>query len=125
MGVDKDGVRLSSFANFMESGDSNPEALGVHMAESLNKYGILYCDMVEPRMKTVGEKSECSDQTVFCMRKAFEVNPDLPRRFELNAPLNKYNSETLYTPDPVIGYTDYIHFLKPILKFLARTLVLM
>jgi len=35
------------------------------------------------------------------------ANPDLPRRFELHAPLNKYNRETFYTHDPVVGYTDY------------------
>lgn len=37
----------------------------------------------------------------------FLANPDLPKRFELNAPLNKYNKYTFYTPDPVVGYTDY------------------
>lgn len=37
----------------------------------------------------------------------FLSNPDLPRRFQLNAPLNKYNGETLLTQDPVEGYTDY------------------
>ncbi|KAL5993301.1 12-oxophytodienoate reductase 1 [Asimina triloba] len=39
----------------------------------------------------------------------FLANPDLPRRFELNAPLNKYDRKTFYfyTPDPVVGYTDY------------------
>jgi len=37
----------------------------------------------------------------------FLANPDLPRRFELNAPLNKYDRSTFYTQDPVIGYTDY------------------
>ncbi|CAI0396811.1 unnamed protein product [Linum tenue] len=37
----------------------------------------------------------------------FLANPDLPRRFELNAPLNKYNRDTFYISDPVIGYTDY------------------
>ena len=37
----------------------------------------------------------------------FLANPDLPRRFQLNAPLNKYNRNTFYIPDPVIGYTDY------------------
>ncbi|TVU29668.1 hypothetical protein EJB05_21245 [Eragrostis curvula] len=39
--------------------------------------------------------------------KWFLANPDLPKRFELNAPLNKYNRSTFYTPDPVVGYTDY------------------
>ncbi|KAJ0883497.1 putative 12-oxophytodienoate reductase [Helianthus annuus] len=139
IGADKVGIRLSPFADYMQSGDSNPKALGLYMAESLNKYKILYCHMVEPRMKSVGEKVECPHSLV-SMRKAFEgtfisaggydmedgnnavadnrtdlvaygrlflANPDLPKRFELNAPLNNYNRETFYTPDPVLGYTDY------------------
>ncbi|XP_076930656.1 putative 12-oxophytodienoate reductase 11 [Bidens hawaiensis] len=139
IGADKVGIRLSPFADYMQSGDSNPKALGLYMAESLNKYNILYCHMVEPRMKTLGEKDDCPDSLV-PMRKAFNgtfvsaggydmedgnnavaenrtnlvaygrlflANPDLPKRFELNAPLNKYNRETFYTSDPVVGYTDY------------------
>ncbi|KAK9074346.1 hypothetical protein SSX86_006944 [Deinandra increscens subsp. villosa] len=139
IGADRVGIRLSPFANYMESGDSNPKALGLYMAESLSEYKILYCHMVEPRMKLVGEKVDCPHSLV-PMRKAFKgtfisaggydmedgnnavaenrtdlvaygrlflANPDLPKRFELNAPLNKYNRETFYTTDPVIGYTDY------------------
>nr|XP_023888043.1 12-oxophytodienoate reductase 2-like [Quercus suber] len=139
IGADKVGIRLSPFADYMESGDSNPKALGLYMAESLNKYGILYCHMVEPRMKTVGEKCDCPHSLV-PMRKAFKgnffvaggydredgnkaiaenradlvvfgclflANPDLPKRFKLNAPLNKYNRDTFYTSDPVLGYSDY------------------
>ncbi|XP_057952225.1 12-oxophytodienoate reductase 2-like [Malania oleifera] len=139
VGADRVGIRLSPFAHYMESGDSNPKALGLYMVKSLNKYGILYCHMVEPRMTTVGEKSECPD-SLLPMRRAFKgtfisaggyhredgnnavaknhtdliafgrlflANPDLPRRFELNAPLNKYNRNTFYIPDPVVGYTDY------------------
>lgn len=37
----------------------------------------------------------------------FLSNPDLVRRFQLNAPLNRYDRPTFYTPDPVKGYTDY------------------
>ncbi|XP_050219468.1 12-oxophytodienoate reductase 2-like [Mercurialis annua] len=139
IGADKVGIRLSPFANYMESGDSNPEALGLHMVESLNKYKILYCHMVEPRMKTVSEISKCTD-SLLPLRHAFNgtfiaaggydkedgnkavaenhadliafgrhflANPDLPRSFELNAPLNKYRRDTFYTSDPMIGYTDY------------------
>ncbi|KAL3638664.1 12-oxophytodienoate reductase 1 [Castilleja foliolosa] len=95
--------------------------------------------MVEPRMKTLGEKVECS-HSLFPMRKAFKgtfivaggydrdegskavdenrtdlvaygrhflANPDLPKRFEINAKLNKYNRDTFYLDDPVVGYTDY------------------
>lgn len=138
IGADKVGIRLSPFVDYMDAGDSNPTALGVYMAEALNKYGILYCHMVEPRMKLSGEASEA--ESLLPMRKAFKghffaaggydresgnkavatnhadlvvygrwflANPDLPRRFELDAPLNKYNRSTFYTSDPVVGYTDY------------------
>ena len=139
IGANKVGIRLSPFANYMQSGDSNPEALGLYMVESLNKYGILYCHMLEPRMKTIGEKCE-SPYSLVPMRKAFKgnffvaggydredgnkaivenhadlvvygrhfiANPDLPKRFKLNAPLNKYNRDTFYISDPVLGYIDY------------------
>ncbi|KAH0776312.1 hypothetical protein KY290_007723 [Solanum tuberosum] len=139
IGADRVGFRLSPFADYMESGDSNPSALGLYMAESLNKYGISYCHMVEPRMKTLAEKVE-SPESLIPMRKAFKgtflvaggydrgdgnkallddqtdlvvygrlflANPDLPKRFELDVPLNKHNRETFYISDPVVGYTDY------------------
>ncbi|KAG5542751.1 hypothetical protein RHGRI_015760 [Rhododendron griersonianum] len=139
IGADKVGIRLSPFADYNESGDSNPDALGLYMAQALNQYGILYCHVIEPRMITQFERIE-TKTSLLPMRKAFggtfivaggynrddgnEVignggadlvafgrwflaNPDLPKRFELNAPLNKYNRSTFYTPDPVIGYTDY------------------
>lgn len=36
----------------------------------------------------------------------FLANPDLPRRFALNAALNTPDPQTFYTPNEV-GYTDY------------------
>ncbi|GAB4839508.1 12-oxophytodienoate reductase 1 [Ancistrocladus abbreviatus] len=139
IGADIVGMRLSPFANYAEAGDSNPEALGLYMAQSLDKHGILYCHVVEPRMIELGVKQDCS-HSLQPMRKAFHgtfivaggydredgnravasghadlvaygrlflANPDLPRRFELDAPLNKYNRETFVIPDPVVGYNDY------------------
>ncbi|XP_077231752.1 12-oxophytodienoate reductase 2-like isoform X2 [Tasmannia lanceolata] len=140
IGAHRLGIRLSPFASFMESGDSNPEALGLYMVESLNKYGILYVHMIEPRMKTSAVEISETPHSLLPMRKAFKgtfiaaggysredgnravaenyadlvafgrfflANPDLPRRFELDAPLNKYNRDTFYILDPVVGYTDY------------------
>jgi 12-oxophytodienoic acid reductase len=40
----------------------------------------------------------------------FLANPDLPRRFELDVALNKYDRSTFYTQDPIVGYTDYPFF---------------
>ncbi|KAJ6763522.1 putative proteinDH OXIDOREDUCTASE-RELATED [Salix purpurea] len=139
IGSDKVGIRLSPHVNYMESGDSDPEALGLYMVKSLNNYSIAYCHMVEPRMKIGAENTKFSE-SLLPMRRAFNntfivaggydreegnkaieenrgdlvaygrlflANPDLPRRFELDAPLNDYNRETFYIHDPVVGYTDY------------------
>jgi 12-oxophytodienoic acid reductase len=139
IGADKVGIRLSPFAEYAESADSNPKALGLYMVNALNKYNILYCHMVEPRIKSGDETIE-SHYSLVPMRKAYNgtfmvaggydrqdginaiaenkadivvygrlflANPDLPKRFALNAPLNKYNRETFYISDPVLGYTDY------------------
>jgi 12-oxophytodienoic acid reductase len=139
IGPDRVGIRLSPFTDYMECFDSNPETLGLYMVQSLNKFNILYCHMVEPRMAIVEGRYQIPHRLLL-MRKAFNgtflaaggydreegnkvvaegytdlvvygrlflANPDLPRRFELNAPLNKYNRLTFYTSDPVEGYTDY------------------
>ncbi|XP_020107254.1 putative 12-oxophytodienoate reductase 3 [Ananas comosus] len=148
IGADRVGVRLSPFADYVDCWDSNPEALGLCMVQSLNKYNILYCHMVEPRMAFMERKHRMGfvdekrqiPRKLFSMRKIFTgtfiavggydreegnkvvdegytdlvaygrmflANPDLPKRFELNAPLNKYNRLTFTIPDPVVGYTDY------------------
>ncbi|KAJ8618676.1 hypothetical protein MRB53_014862 [Persea americana] len=142
IGANRVGIRLSPFTTFNDSVDSNPEALGIYMAEALNKYGVCYCHVIEPRMVTI-ENKLVIPQSLLPMRNAFKgtfiaadgynredgnraiadnyadliafgrlflANPDLPRRFELDAALNKYNRRTFYTPDPVIGYTDYPFF---------------
>ncbi|KAL4579097.1 hypothetical protein LXL04_015232 [Taraxacum kok-saghyz] len=140
IGSDRVGIRLSPFANYNESGDSDPHSLGTFMAESLSKLGIAYCHVIEPRMVTQFERVETRDRLgsmrmafkgtfivaggyhdrdeanrvvengdadLLAFGRAFLANPDLPRRFRLNAPLNKYDRNTFYTDDPVVGYTDY------------------
>ncbi|CAN6475585.1 unnamed protein product [Victoria cruziana] len=139
IGSDKVGMRLFPFADYSESGDSDPVALGLYMMEALNKCELLYVHVVEPTMITVGERTE-TPHRLLPFRKAFKgtfiavggynkedgnkaiaesyadlvafgrlflANPDLPRRFELDAPLNKFDMSTLYIPDTAIGYTDY------------------
>ncbi|KAG9145896.1 hypothetical protein Leryth_019567 [Lithospermum erythrorhizon] len=137
IGADKVGIKLAPFSDFMEAADSNPAALGTYLAEALNKFGIPYLHVVEPRIKTTGEDS---NESLEPMRKAFQgtfmvgggydkeggnkaiaegradlvaygrpfvSNPDLPNRFEIDAPLNDFDRSTFYTQDPVVGYTDY------------------
>ena len=136
IGPDRVGFRMSPFTDSLEAWDSNPDALGLYMAKSVNKYGILYCHVIEPRLTNAEDK----EHSLLPIRKAFNgtfiasggytredgnkaasegntdlvafgrlflANPDSPTRFELDAPLNKYHRETFYTSDPVVGYTDY------------------
>ncbi|XP_039126409.1 12-oxophytodienoate reductase 1-like [Dioscorea cayenensis subsp. rotundata] len=133
IGGDRVGIRLSPFEDFMESGDSNPQGLGLYMAATLNKYGILYCHVIKTRsssclhllpamretfkgtfMVAGGFDREEGNKVVkeggadiVAFGKLFLANPDLPKRFELDACLNKYDRTTFYSSDPVLGYTDY------------------
>ncbi|KAL6180331.1 hypothetical protein ACLB2K_046995 [Fragaria x ananassa] len=126
IGADKVGIRSSPFADYMETGDSNPKELGLYLANALNKYGILYCHMIEPRMKIVGGKygnnAVAEDRAnLITYGHWFLANPDLPKRFELNAPLNKYIRDTFYISDPTLGYTDY-PFLDSTARVISRFL---
>lgn len=49
------------------------------------------------------------DADLVSFGKLFLANPDLPKRFELNAPLNTPDPKTFYAPDEK-GYTDYPFF---------------
>ncbi|PIN17857.1 NADH:flavin oxidoreductase/12-oxophytodienoate reductase [Handroanthus impetiginosus] len=139
IGADKVGIRLSPFADYFNTRDSNPNALALYMANAANKHNILYLHLIEPRMIKIGEKRE-SPYNLLPVRKTFKntlivaggydrsegnkaidedhadlvafgrlflANPDLPRRFELDASLNKYDRRSFYIQDPVVGYTDY------------------
>ena len=139
VGAHRVGIRLSPFMDYMDCHDSDPHALGLHMATKLNDHGILYLHMIEPRMALVdgrrvvphrllpyreafkgtfianggydreeGDKAVASGYAdLVSFGRLFLANPDLPKRLELKAPLNKYNRMTFYISDPVVGYTDY------------------
>ncbi|KAK1699318.1 hypothetical protein QYE76_016015 [Lolium multiflorum] len=58
VGADRLGVRLSPFAPFgdyVDCIDSDPEALALHVISIMNELGVLYCHVIEPRMRIVGE----------------------------------------------------------------------
>ncbi|MCO5575576.1 hypothetical protein L7F22_029378 [Adiantum nelumboides] len=139
IGPERVGIRLSPFGAHLDTSDSNPEVLGVYMANALNKYNILYAHYIEPRVKEAFVEVETHESLASARRafngtfivagghtrksgneaiqmggsdlvaygRLFLSNPDLPKRFRLNAPLNNYIRATFCTQDPVIGYTDY------------------
>ncbi|XP_060167599.1 12-oxophytodienoate reductase-like protein [Lycium barbarum] len=129
IGADKVGIKLSPFDG---KKNSNSEALATYMANALSKLDVLYLHVMEPREtanksllpirkafegtliasggygKSDGDKAIDENYAdLISFGRMFLANPDLPKRFEVNAPLNKYNRSTFYTTDPVIGYSDY------------------
>uniref|UniRef100_M1BYD2 12-oxophytodienoate reductase n=1 Tax=Solanum tuberosum TaxID=4113 RepID=M1BYD2_SOLTU len=126
IGGDRVGIKLGKK-------DSNPEALLTYLASQLTKLGVLYLHVFEPRdeprnnclqfirksfegtliasggyNKNEGDvaiSENCADLVSF--GRLFLANPDLPKRFEVNGPLNKHDRSTFYKNDPIVGYTDY------------------
>ena len=133
-GAGRVGVHLAPRGDAHTMGDSNPLATFGYVAEQLGKRGIAFIftreslgeKRISPELKkrfggvliaNEGFNSETAQQAVAAgeadavsFGKDFISNPDLPRRLQLNAPLNPYRSETFYgygQPDPRAGYTDY------------------
>ncbi|KAJ1268752.1 hypothetical protein BS78_07G159000 [Paspalum vaginatum] len=59
------------------------------------------------------EAVESGDADLVSYGRLFIANPDLVERFRRDAPLNRYVRKTFYTPDPVVGYTDYPFLSQP------------
>jgi len=57
-GGDRVGVRVSPSGAWGGMGDSNPEALFSHVAEKLNRFGLAYLHVVDPRIVNNIEKEE-------------------------------------------------------------------
>ncbi|KAH0678891.1 hypothetical protein KY284_019976 [Solanum tuberosum] len=131
IGADRVGIKLSLFSEVYGKKDSNPEFLSTYLASELTKLGVLYLHVFEPKdeprcLKSIrsafegtliasgGYNKTDGDEAItesyadlVSFGRLFLANPDLPKRFEANAPLNKHDRSTFYKTDPVVGYTDY------------------
>jgi len=129
-GADRVGVHLAPRGDMHDMGDSDPVALFEYVARALGSRRIAFIcareslgpNRLGPQMKKAfggvliaNEKFELDTaEQVLAAREAdavafgvhFVANPDLPRRLELNAPLNEADASTFYTGGSK-GYTDY------------------
>lgn len=129
-GADRVGVHLSPRGDAHTMGDSDPATTFLYVATELGKRGIAFLcvrehegeDSLGPRMKAAfggvyianegytRESAEAAIEQGRADAVAFGVpyiaNPDLARRFELNAPLNTPEPSTFYAQGAT-GYTDY------------------
>ncbi|MBW0005519.1 MAG: alkene reductase [Hyphomicrobiales bacterium] len=129
-GAGRVGMHLAPRRDSNDMGDSDPAATFGYVARQLGKRRIAFIcareSLAEPRLgplikrefggayivnegftKETGERALAAGEAdAVAFGKLFIANPDLPRRFKLEAPLNPWNAQTFYGPGPE-GYVDY------------------
>ncbi|SDE05729.1 alkene reductase [Paraburkholderia lycopersici] len=129
-GANRVGVHIAPRGDAHTMGDSNPAATFGYVARELGKRKIAFLfareslgdNRLGPQLKAefggpfiANEKFslesaqsvlEAGEADAVAWGQLFIANPDLPRRFELNAPLNAPNPSTYYARGET-GYTDY------------------
>ena len=129
-GADRVGMHLAPRGDAHDMGDANPLETFSHVAHELGRRKIAFIcarerqapDSIGPALKrafggvyVANEKFTletgnailaAGDADAVAFGVPFLANPDLPKRFSLNAPLNVPDSSTFYA-DGAKGYTDY------------------
>jgi len=129
-GADHVGVHLAPRGDSHTMGDSDPAATFGYVARELGKRKIAFIaarehvseDSLGPQLKKAfggvyianeqftKESAQAlldrGDADAVAWGKTFIANPDLVRRFEVDAPLNEPDASTFYAPGPE-GYIDY------------------
>lgn len=95
-----------------------PNEMDLTTREVLNPVLPIFRPIYKGTIMTNGDYNKAKGNEVINSKQAdlvsfgrlFIANPDLPQRFEQDAPLNEPNSKTFYwqgVQEPEIGYTDY------------------
>ena len=129
-GANRVALHLAPRGDSHDMGDSNPAATFGYVARELGKRRIAFICAREsvgskslgPELKrifggtyvaneahtrdTAEQLLQAGEADAVAFGKLFIANPDLPRRFALNAPLNTPVPDTFYASGPG-GYTDY------------------
>jgi N-ethylmaleimide reductase len=133
-GAGRVGVRISPLVAFNDMRDSDAPALVAYVAGELQRrdaafFELRHANQADPAERELariarrhyrgalilnggfdrasGEEAVQSGRAdAITYGRPFIANPDLPRRFELNAPLNPLDEKRLYSEGPE-GYIDY------------------
>ncbi|WP_461115407.1 alkene reductase [Spirosoma jeollabukense] len=134
IGPEKVGLRISPYSTLSDMPayeEADVHQTYVYLSEELNRLGITYLHISDnpsiPQKTHQAIRSAFSNTLIYCngltpetaeaklqagtadlvaFARSFLANPDFMNRIEKNAPLNKVDYTTLYTPG-MQGYTDY------------------
>jgi len=129
-GANRVGVHLAPRGDAHTMGDSDPAATFGYLARELGKrkiafifareslgddrighllkaeFGGIYIANEKFTKETAQQAIDAGEADAIAWGKLFIANPDLPKRFEIDAPLNEPNPATFYA-EGALGYTDY------------------
>ncbi|MBF0434886.1 MAG: alkene reductase [Magnetococcales bacterium] len=129
-GAHRVGLHLAPRGDAHDMSDSNPLATFGHVAKEMGQRGLAFLftreslvgKRLSPQLKTLfggtlianeGFSKETANTVIasgeadaVAFGQLFIANPDLPRRFLLDAPLNTPDPTTFFSQGPA-GYTDY------------------
>lgn len=129
-GASRVGMHLAPARDSHDMGDSDPLATFSYVARELGRRGIAFIcarevqseNRLGPRLKEAfggvyianqqltkpmaEQLLSSGDADAVAFGQLFIANPDLPRRLQIDAPLNAPEAATFYSPTPQ-GYTDY------------------
>lgn len=129
-GADRVGYHISPRGDSHDMKDSNPKATFTYLASELGKrkiafmfareyeggdslgkeikkaFGGVYIANEKFTKESAEKIIEAGHADAVSFGLNFISNPDLPKRFAENAPLNPVNFQTIYAPDAT-GYSDY------------------
>lgn len=129
-GADRVGMHLAPRGDAHDMHDSDPLATFGYVAKELGKRGIAFIcareslgdNRIGPQLKklfggvyianeqmtkaTAEQVIAGGEADAIAFGKLFIANPDLPKRLQLDAPLNEPKPESFYAPTPE-GYVDY------------------
>ncbi len=134
-GMDRVSLRFSPRVDYNSMSDSDPAALVEHVAKESEKRGLGFLELRHPNyddpaeyelakiarrhfsgalVRNGGFTRDAGEQALndnladaIAYGVPFLANPDLPRRFLLNAPLNEPDTSTFYAEESPKGYIDY------------------
>lgn len=131
-GADRVGYRMSPNGSFNSMSDTNPVQTSSYMAEELDRLGIVYLHVVDPvsdgakrvspllrrkfnrtyivnggfDLDSANAAIQDGEADLVAFGTPFLANPDLPRRYRIDAPLNAPDRTTFYAGEHK-GFTDY------------------
>jgi 12-oxophytodienoic acid reductase len=106
IGAHRVGVRLSPFTACTCTDDDDPEGHALHLVQSMDKLGVLYCHMVEPRTTRADDGGEDDDGKLTTWRRLLPFREAFRGTFMVNGGYGREEGDRVVGG----GYADLVSY---------------